>query len=47
VKSKGNEKSSGLFIAIYRSFEGSWRQKRMENPYGDGEGDVHDIGKIL
>jgi 5-methyltetrahydrofolate--homocysteine methyltransferase len=28
VKSKGNEKSSGLFIAIYRSFEGSWRQKR-------------------
>jgi cobalamin-dependent methionine synthase I len=25
---KGNEKSSGLFIAIYRSFEGSWRQKR-------------------
>jgi hypothetical protein len=26
--SKGNEKSSGLFIAIYQSFEGSRRQKR-------------------
>jgi hypothetical protein len=26
----------------------SWRQKReWKNPYGDCEGDVHDIGKIL
>jgi 5-methyltetrahydrofolate--homocysteine methyltransferase len=27
--------------------EGSWRQKReWKNPYGDREGDVHDIGKV-
>jgi hypothetical protein len=36
--SKGNEKSSGLFIAIYRSFEGSGKKREWKNPYGDREG---------
>jgi methanogenic corrinoid protein MtbC1 len=43
--SKGNE-SSGLFTAIYRSFERSWRQKReWKILMATVKGDVHDIEK--
>jgi methanogenic corrinoid protein MtbC1 len=45
--SKGNEKQWLIYCHL-SSFEGSRRQKReWKNPYGDREGDVHDIGKIV
>jgi 5-methyltetrahydrofolate--homocysteine methyltransferase len=47
VKSARGEKQWLIYCHLSK-LQGSRRQKRgMENPYGDREGDVHDIGKNI
>jgi cobalamin-dependent methionine synthase I len=40
-------KKAVAYLLPFISFRKPATKEGMENPYGDREGDVHDIGKIL